>query len=98
MNSRTVGIIATVLTALVCGCAAIFSCIFGAMGATGTPFNTELNGVQGSAPMPMALAVTLLCLSVIFILIPVAVGFFTLRNKPPKPAVPVSAEPLPPAS
>jgi hypothetical protein len=38
-----------------------------------------------------------LCLSLILILIPIIVGFFTLRNKP-APVVSSINEPLPPAS
>jgi len=97
MNNRTVGIVITVLTSLLCLCAAIFSCVFGVLGATGTPFETTVNGVTSSQPMPSALGYTLLCLTVIFIIIPIAVGFFTLRKKP-EAAAPTFNEPLPPAS
>ena len=46
MNNKTVGIIATVLSALVCGCAAIFACIWGILIASNTPFNVTSNGQQ----------------------------------------------------
>jgi uncharacterized membrane protein len=95
MNNRTIGIIATVLTSLLCGCAAIIACSFGVLGAAGIPFETTVNGQTNSQPMPAALGYVLLCLSVIFIVIPIAVGFFTLRKKP---EVPASNEPIPPAS
>ncbi len=97
MNNRTVGIIATVVTALLCGCAAILSCVFGALGAAGVPFDTTVNGQTTSQPMPAALGYALLCLSIVFIAVPVVVGFLTLRKKP-EAAAPVSNEPLPPAS
>jgi hypothetical protein len=42
----------------------------------------------------MSMGLVTLCLSFIFIAIPIAVGFFTLRKKPEA----VSSEPLPPAS
>jgi hypothetical protein len=44
--------------------------------------------------MAMPLALGLLCVSVIFIAIPIAVGFFALRKKPAAAAV--SSESLPP--
>ena len=43
MQNRTVGIIATVATAVICGCFALLSCIWGGMIASGTPFDVELN-------------------------------------------------------
>ena len=95
MNNRTVGIIATVLTSLICGCAAIISCAWGFIGITGAPINLSANGQQSVESMPPALGAVLLCLSVLLIAVPVAVGFFTLRKKP---EIPVSNEPIPPAS
>ncbi len=96
MDNRTIGIVATVVSALVCGCAALLSCIFGGLIATGTPFDTTVNGVAGVQTFPVWLGVTGLCLSVILILIPVVIGFLTLRKKP-QPTAAVS-EPIPPAS
>jgi hypothetical protein len=49
--------------------------------------------------MGTPMAIGLLCLSIILIIIPIVVGFFTLRNKPaPAPVAPNFNEPLPPAS
>ncbi len=102
MNNKTVGIIATVISALVCGCAAIFACIWGVLIATNTPLNVTSNGVQSVQTLPAPVGFVLLCLSVLLILVPAAVGFFTLRNKKPAPAAATAApgndEPLPPAS
>jgi hypothetical protein len=95
MDNRTKGIIATVATAVVCGCLGLFACVFGALGALGRPFETNVNGVTGSAPMPTQLGYVLLCLSLILFAIPVGVGFFTLRMKT-APKLP--GEPMPPAS
>jgi hypothetical protein len=61
------------------------------------PFTTEVNGVSNSGTLPPTVGFVLLCLSVIFIAIPVAVGFFMLRKKPEADAV-SSNEPLPPVS
>jgi hypothetical protein len=75
------------------------SCIWGVIGLTGQPINTTLNGVESLEAMPMPLALGLMCLSVIFIAIPVAVGFFTLRKKAAAPVVVSSSdEPLPPTA
>lgn len=96
MENRTAALIITIATAVVCGCGAILSCVFGILGAAQIPFDTSMNGVPtGSAPMPATWGYALLCASVIFVAIPVVVGFLTLRKKP---AAPVSGEPMPPAS
>jgi hypothetical protein len=95
--NRTVGIILTVVTALCCGCTALFSCIFGGVIAAGQP--VEVNGT--SEILPPALGIGLLCLTVILIIIPIAVGFFTFRQKPAQVNSPVQQDnsgPIPPAS
>jgi hypothetical protein len=45
--------------------------------------------------MPSSLGYVLLCLSLLFIAVPIAVGFFTLRRKP---AAATPSEPIPPAT
>ena len=82
MNNKTLGIALTVLTVLCCACPGFGLCIFGGLVAAGQPVNTELNGVTSSQTFPPAVGIGLMCLSVILILIPFAVGFFTLRKKP----------------
>jgi len=82
MQNRTIGIVATVVTALACGCASLFSCIWGFLIARGTPFNVTSDGTTTPQTFPPAIGFALLCLSVAMILIPVAVGFFTFRKKP----------------
>lgn len=95
MNKNT-GLIATIGTALTCGCCGLFACIFGAVTATGNmPYNTELNGVTNSGMLPSSVGYALLCMSIILIAIPVVVGFVTLRKKPQADTI---NEPLPPAS
>jgi hypothetical protein len=98
MENRTVAIAITVVTALCCGCFALMSCIWGILGISGQPITTTVGGVESLETMPMPLAFGLLCLSVIFIAIPVAVGFFTLRKKPAAAAATVSDEPIPPSA
>jgi hypothetical protein len=82
MQNRTLGIVATVLTSLFCGCFSIISCVWGVIIARGGPVDVTSNGVTTPQTFPPAIGFGLLCLSVIMILIPVAVGFFTLRKKP----------------
>jgi hypothetical protein len=83
MNNRNTGMIATIASVLLCGCPGLFLCIFGAVTATGNmPYNTEINGVSNSGILPSSYGVAMLCFALILILIPVAVGFFTMRRKP----------------
>ena len=82
MQNRTIGIVATVVTALFCGCSSLFSCIWGFLIASGTPTDVTANGTTTPQTFSPTIGYTLLCLSVLMILVPVAVGFFTLRSKP----------------
>jgi hypothetical protein len=97
MNNKNTGMIATIAAVVLCGCPGLFLCIFGAVTATGNmPYTTELNGVSSSGTMPAGAGIAMLCFSLILILIPVAVGFFTLRKKPE--AAISSNESLPPTA
>jgi hypothetical protein len=97
MENRNTGIIATVASALLCGCPGLFLCIFGAVSATGSmPWTTTVNGVSNTGFVPPTAGFAMLCLALIFLLIPVLVGVFTLRKKPG--VAPIPTEPLPPAS
>jgi len=83
MNNKNTGMIATIAAAVLCGCPGLFMCIFGAVTATGKmPFSTEVNGISNAGTLPPTAGFVMLCLSLIFILIPVGVGFFMLRKKP----------------
>jgi NADH:ubiquinone oxidoreductase subunit 2 (subunit N) len=95
LQIRTLGILATGVTVVICGCAGLFAFIFGALGVLQVPFETTVNGVQGSIPMAPTVAYVLLCLSVVLFAIPVVVGFLTFRTKP---APPTFDEPIPPPS
>ena len=97
MDKKTTGIIATVAAVVLCGCPGLFMCFFGAttLAASQVP-GAEIDVMGSNDPASaMTMGIVFLCLSLIFILIPFAVGFFTLRKKP---EAPVSNEPLPPAS
>jgi hypothetical protein len=94
MQNRTMGIIATVATSVICGCLALMSCIWGGLIASGTPVDVTNGGVTTQQTLPSSVGFVLLCLSLLLILVPVAVGFFTLRKKP----APVVPQDIPPAS
>ena len=96
--NKTIAIVITVIVALCCLCAALFACIFGGMIVAGQPINTPINGETTQQVYPPTYGVALLCLSVLFVLVPVAVGFFTLRKKPAQVETVPPDEPLPPAS
>lgn len=96
MNKNT-AIIVTVLTVLCCGCPGIFLCGFGGATSAGImPYTTEINGVTDQGILPATYGYVMLCLSLIFIAIPIVVGVVTLRKKPEE--VPFNNEPLPPVS
>lgn len=82
MQNRPLAIAITAITALCCGCLALFACIWGAIIASGQPIETTVNGFTEYQTLPQPVGFALLCLSCLFILIPVGVGFFTLRQKP----------------
>lgn len=79
MNNKNTGMIATVATAILCGCCALFACVMGFGTITGNGTYTLGNSTE---QMPSAYGYVFLCLSFLMILVPVAVGFFTLRKKP----------------
>ena len=95
MNKRTVGIIATVISALVCGCTSIFACVWGILIATNTPITLTSGTNVSQETLPPTIGYVLLCLSILLILVPAAIGFFALRIKPETLA---NDEPMPPAS
>ena len=88
ISNKNPGIISTVVAVLLCGVPGIFICLFGALTAAG-------QGTFNDASLDPSVVFVLLCLSLIFIAIPIAVGFFTLR-KNPQPLV--DNEPIPPVS
>jgi hypothetical protein len=97
MDNKSKGIIATVAATLLCGCPGLFMCFFGATSVFASMVPGADINVGGSSDPAAAttMGVVFLCLSLIFIAIPIVVGVITLRKKP---EAPVSNEPLPPAS
>lgn len=81
MQNRTLAIVITAITALACGCASIFSCVWGFLIASGQPIDVTTNGVTTPQVLSPTIGYALVCLTVLMILVPVAVGFFTLRKR-----------------
>lgn len=106
MERRTMGIIATLVSIILCACPGLFLCAFSVFGIANVPFDYTVNGVPYRLTSPSWLGIILLCLAAILILIPILIGFFTLRSRPstpvpapysPPPPPPGPDEPLPPA-
>jgi hypothetical protein len=91
MNNKNTGMIATIAAVVLCGCPGLFLCLFGAVTAMG-------KGTFNESSLSPSVGFGLLCLALIFILIPVGVGFFTLRKKPEAVVMPDTPSDIPPAS
>jgi hypothetical protein len=99
MDTKTKGIVATIVAVILCGCPGLCLCLFGATSAFASfvpGANIDIGGSNDPAAAT-AMGIGALCLSVIFIAVPIAVGFFMLRKQPEAAAVP-SNETLPPTS
>ena len=86
MQNKNTGIIATLAAVLLCGCPGLFVCLFGAITAGG-------RGTFNEQSLSPGVGFALICFALILVLIPVAVGFFTLRKK-----LEVRTEEVPPTS
>jgi hypothetical protein len=113
MDKRTAGIVATVVTTVLCACPGLFAICFGAVAIPVSFVPGAQIDIAGRNDPQAAFTAGIvgLCLGLIFIAIPIAVGYFTLRNRPaasevisapsyspttPPPSKPV--EPQPPES
>ena len=83
MDKRQTGIIATVVTALLCGCPGLFAFCWGSLSAVVSFMPGADINIGGSSDPRSALMAGLgsLCAGILFIAIPVAVGYFTLRRR-----------------
>ena len=83
-NKRTTAIIVTIAAILLCGCPGLFALCWGVI-AAGVSFipGAEIN-IGGSSDPQTALVAGggAVCLGLVFVTIPVIVGFFSLRKKP----------------
>lgn len=83
--NRNTALIATGATALLCGCPGLGVCfwgvIFGIGGAMGSGTFTVDGTTEAMDPMVgLGIGLGAVCGGLLLLLIPVAVGFFTLRN------------------
>jgi len=95
MDKKTSGLIATIATALLCGCPGLFGLCMGAMFAiVGAIPGSDIDVFGSSDPSAaIGTGIAMLCLGVVFVAIPIVVGVVTLRNpKESTPAV-VDVEP-----
>jgi hypothetical protein len=97
MNNRTIGIIITVATAVLCGCPGIFLVALGVLAATGSQMPSVMEQNPANTPQDVMLgAVMFLCFGAILILVPVAAGVITFFIK--KSETPGEEISLPPAA
>ena len=100
MDRKTTGILVTVITALCCGCPGLFTICWGALAAIVSFMPDADINIGGSSDPTTALltGVGALCVGVIFVAIPIAAGFFLLRQQPAAGAEVIDFdEPVPPA-
>ena len=94
-DKKNVGLIATIITALLCGCPGICMCLSGALfSITGETYY----GSYETGELPPSVGYALLCVGLLMVLIPIGVGgytFFTQRKE--KPEIVDIDEPVPPA-
>jgi hypothetical protein len=101
MEKKTTGIIATIATALLCGCPGLFGLCYGALTALVSFIpGADINMFGRTDPQAaLYYGIGALCLGLIFVAIPIVVGVLTLRKKPEAMAtVTMPEEPLPPPS
>jgi hypothetical protein len=103
MENRTVGIIATIATVLLCGCPGLAAACFGALSALASFVPDAEIDMFGSSDPKAALGygIGFLCVGLIFVVIPIVVGIVTLRKKNAAASAetrPISDEPFPPVS
>jgi len=108
MDKKTTGLVATIAAALLCGCPGLIGLCFGTTSVLASMMPGSDVDVFGSnnPAAGTAMGFAFLCLSIIFIAIPVVVGVLTLRKQPgegdevpPAPAAPdAPAVPAAPAT
>jgi len=91
--NRNTALIATIASAVLCGCPGLFACFFGVIMAGVSQMPDANIDIFGSDDPTAALIFGLatLCIGFALVVIPVAVGFFTLRRAS------ASADAMPPA-
>ncbi len=105
MKDRNTAIIATVVAAVLCGCPGLLSLCFGLMFAVVSQIpGADINIFNSNDPTTaLASGIGMLCVGIVFVAIPIVVGFILLRKKPAAATSivdvpPPPDEPIPPAS
>ena len=91
MENRNLAIALTVATILLCGLPGLVSVCVSALIVIDGPFPDQ-------PELEWLLGILILCIGLLFILIPVGVGFFSLRRKKRTEPITPSDEPIPPPS
>jgi len=98
-DKKNVGLIATVVTGLLCGCPGICVCLYGTMFSFfGGTYTSDLPGSYYTGDLPPTVGYAMLCVGLIMVLIPISIGgytFFTQRKD--KAEVVDLDDPVPPA-
>ena len=80
MDKKTTGIIAVIATSVLCGLPGLAGLCIGPLSIFGSQVSDS--GLdQETANLALGMGIAMLCMSIIFIAIPVVVGFLTLRAK-----------------
>jgi hypothetical protein len=81
--NRNTGLIATIVTAVLCGCPGLFSCFWGLIASVVSFIPDAEIDIGGSSDPMMALlsGVVAIVMGIVLVVIPVAVWFFTVRGK-----------------
>lgn len=100
MNNKNNRLIATIATVVLCGCPGLFGLCYGAISlfASFTP-GAEIDVFGSNDPASATImGLVTLCLSIIFIAIPIAIWYVTRPKSSPDAGVSNINEPMPPAS
>lgn len=81
--TRQTGLILTIVSAVLCGCPGLFSCFWGLIASVVSFMpNADIDIGGSSDPMAaLAAGAGAICLGIIFVAIPVALWFFTVKGK-----------------
>ncbi|MFN3490669.1 MAG: hypothetical protein ACK40V_00445 [Anaerolineales bacterium] len=84
MNNKNTGLIATIAAVVLCGCPGLLAVFYGGlMSVISFIPGADIN-IQGSSDPSVALGTGLgsCCVGLLFVAIPIAVWYFTMRKKP----------------
>lgn len=98
-DKKNIGLIASIISALLCGCPGICFCLSGAIySITGGTYYSDFSGIYDTGDIPPSAGYASLCVGLIMVLIPIGIGgytFFTQRKE--KTEIVDIDEPVPPA-